>query len=1123
MNSKIIKHVLLAMLVCISILGTNAQVTIRGTRIPQLSTSQRNTISAIDANTAKGQAVYNTDNNCFEYWNGIKWVSLCIGRANISLNNSCGDSYDAAHPPVAAAEGEDVEGCMYMPIDNDNACIVPGGQAYQVYLTAGANYASLFVDEVTSEFSISFSPNNSVNSRVAVVRVINNCSGEFEDFMFVQEGAECPDNLKAFTVSSENTTVCGKYGAVIAYIEKPQEGIDYLWEYGGVIMHTGNFFEITRAGTYTVYAGLIGCQKPQPQQLTIVRNLDDISTPVVTVSNQGIICSGNDVVLTAQNDSGANVKWFHNGIIYEEGAGKAILTVSGSSAAGEWFAIQQKGDCSSKASNKVTLIDKTASVPLAAPVALVNDQALSSNLVICKGGSLELNVGNSYPDGTVFEWFGNGQSIGQTTGILMYTVSAEETSLQLSVQVSNNTGSCPVTATGNPTAVTFVAPEAAIINNGVSTACICDNNGVALSAMNMTGIYHQWFLDDKVIIGDSTLIIFVKNDGLYTMRLKDNKGCWSPVSNTVKVETNSMISLAWFKEPSDKVLVNNGESYSVLSIPNADSYKWISSDTTIAKVTPTGDGRSVNVDYTANNIDGWSVVNIKVEASNACGTVLLDKDVDVVDGCDSLSSLYLIPEGIVVKMINEDGKPKTNRDSTTVFYAEIAQSSSVKTYLWYENGVLKQEGAEPYFIYVTPQATGDYEISVTAVNGCNVDHDSTTSVSNALVRVIGNIPEDSSGNFILSGKTCLDVKRSNDNMTCMPLASRVDYFANTKTFTYKFNKIFPNSTYTDLIFAAYDPYVLLKNAVTWNDNIATLTFRDDINDYVKGVTKNDARIIILIAQYKVGDESKQVSIEISVQDCSCGCAVKSTLPSGWITFLCYNLGADENKTTVNEQMNYSSTVVTDPTVYGDLYQWGRRKDGHQLRKSELNAGPMVDRNLDKDGQVAAGVRYGKYIFNGAYPYDWRTPQSDALWGVPKTVGDPCPEGWRVPVDTEWMSVFEGNNLAVTVPDVNGKKMTASGNFVKWNPNNTKGWMISPNDGADFTMFLPAAGYRNLGSDGAIISASYEGDYWTSSTYPIYPTLKASYRLQLFSTRINPVSSNNAYRAYGASVRCVRDE
>ncbi|MDR1591410.1 MAG: fibrobacter succinogenes major paralogous domain-containing protein [Prevotellaceae bacterium] len=165
-----------------------------------------------------------------------------------------------------------------------------------------------------------------------------------------------------------------------------------------------------------------------------------------------------------------------------------------------------------------------------------------------------------------------------------------------------------------------------------------------------------------------------------------------------------------------------------------------------------------------------------------------------------------------------------------------------------------------------------------------------------------------------------------------------------------------------------------------------------------------------------------------------------------LTFAPYNLGADPTYNTPKKQIEYLATCnpsTTDATVIGDLYQWGRRADGHEKRATAAyggdgnatNQGALSGADLDvTTGQVAntATGKYGHFIkTNSSYDFDWRSPQMDELWGngeglvgqtdnqggVLHTDGkyyqntdwaipenNPCVSmgaGWRVPTQDEW--------------------------------------------------------------------------------------------------------------------------
>jgi len=93
------------------------------------------------------------------------------------------------------------------------------------------------------------------------------------------------------------------------------------------------------------------------------------------------------------------------------------------------------------------------------------------------------------------------------------------------------------------------------------------------------------------------------------------------------------------------------------------------------------------------------------------------------------------------------------------------------------------------------------------------------------------------------------------------------------------------------------------------------------------------------------------------------------------TWMLRNLGASQ-----------VATSSTDAQGYGDLYQWGRGTDGHQLRSAASTS------------TVSSSVTPGNglYIINKSSPYDWISPQNVNLWQGVNGVNNPCPSGFRVP-------------------------------------------------------------------------------------------------------------------------------
>ncbi|MBU3927923.1 MAG: fibrobacter succinogenes major paralogous domain-containing protein [Bacteroidetes bacterium] len=167
-----------------------------------------------------------------------------------------------------------------------------------------------------------------------------------------------------------------------------------------------------------------------------------------------------------------------------------------------------------------------------------------------------------------------------------------------------------------------------------------------------------------------------------------------------------------------------------------------------------------------------------------------------------------------------------------------------------------------------------------------------------------------------------------------------------------------------------------------------------------------------------------------------------------------------------------ATSSTDIDSYGDLYQWGRAADGHESRTS---ATTTTLSSSDTPG-------HGDFIINGTSPFDWRIPQNDNLWQGVNGTNNPCPSGYRLPTAAEW-----------------------DAERASWGSNNAAGAFGSP-------LKLPVAG-RRTGNSGSLSGVGVDGYYWSSTVVGIESN-------RLYFSVVAMV--NSSVRAYGASVRCIKE-
>jgi uncharacterized protein (TIGR02145 family)/prepilin-type N-terminal cleavage/methylation domain-containing protein len=168
-----------------------------------------------------------------------------------------------------------------------------------------------------------------------------------------------------------------------------------------------------------------------------------------------------------------------------------------------------------------------------------------------------------------------------------------------------------------------------------------------------------------------------------------------------------------------------------------------------------------------------------------------------------------------------------------------------------------------------------------------------------------------------------------------------------------------------------------------------------------------------------------------------------------------------------------ATAVNDSASYGDLYQWGRLRDGHQLRTSGTTNTQSV------------GDNPGNALFIEGNAGDWRATPNDNLWQGVNGINNPCPTGFRLPTQTEWTALVSAAGITNTATAFSS------------------------------SLHLPLAGQRNPGV-GALRYQGSDGYYWSSSP----GSSLFAYIFFFYSGVTNPAGSFN--RSYGASVRCLKD-
>lgn len=212
-----------------------------------------------------------------------------------------------------------------------------------------------------------------------------------------------------------------------------------------------------------------------------------------------------------------------------------------------------------------------------------------------------------------------------------------------------------------------------------------------------------------------------------------------------------------------------------------------------------------------------------------------------------------------------------------------------------------------------------------------------------------------------------------------------------------------------------------------------------------------------------------------------GCGNNSQYPSGSVfcasgaTAVVDVTNPTTGKTWMDRNLGASrvATSSTDAAAYGDLYQWGRRSDGHQCRNSpSANTLSILDQPA-----------HDSFIIAGSLPSDWRNPQNTNLWQGVNGINNPCPFGYRLPTQTE----------------LNAERNSFSSQ-------NSNGAFLSP-------LKLTLAG-RRMNADATFFEVGVQGMYSSSTISSTYSSIL------YFSSGVASMGIN--VRGTAFSVRCIRD-
>ena len=201
------------------------------------------------------------------------------------------------------------------------------------------------------------------------------------------------------------------------------------------------------------------------------------------------------------------------------------------------------------------------------------------------------------------------------------------------------------------------------------------------------------------------------------------------------------------------------------------------------------------------------------------------------------------------------------------------------------------------------------------------------------------------------------------------------------------------------------------------------------------------------------------------------------VPSGLLDTEIYSPSTGKIWMDRNLGASREATSSLDDEAYGDLYQWGRATDEHQIAANGTNTPAS---GITPTLALSSTPGHGDFITSTTF--DWLSTPDNTLWQGVSGTNNPCPSLYRLPTDAEWAA-----------------------EIATWSPQDAAGAFTS--------LKLTVAGLRR-DSDGSLADVGIYGNYWSSDRAAnvgsnIY-----------FDSSSNSMSSEN--RSNGLSVRCIKN-
>ena len=509
----------------------------------------------------------------------------------------------------------------------------------------------------------------------------------------------------------------------------------YAGSCGGTLVGIGSSINVNTNSTTTYYVRAEGdCNTTGCVSTTVtVRSLS--TDPASATSNAPVngICIGSDVTLTVNGGSlGDGADW----VWYEDGCGNGSSIGSGSSItitpAFEGlhsYYVRAEGPCNTTNCAAVSVLVGTYSIAAT---------SITSSIVgnsICNGNNITLTVNGGFL-GTVAVWHWYSGSCGGTavgTGTSITVSPSATTTYFVRAEGSCNSTNCvslvvnvSSSAPTNPPPTITTAPNGICSGNGSTVACNAVSGATFYSWSGPNGTTFDGGNPSPYITTSNSVQVTFGNlpAGVsgYDICVFAGNGCGNSVTKCRYIR--GRVQTAQTITGNASSCPNTSSTYSIVSLPGADSYTW----TVTGAANINGIGTTVtttSTSVTVNFLAGWTNGTLSVYGSMNCGYSAPAKTITIV-------STPVVP-GII-------SGPALVCPNTAYNYS-IAPVTGAISYNWSTNApgaIISGTGTSISITFGSSIPSGT-TVSVTATGSCGTSAPQVKNIGTGLATAPGFI------------------------------------------------------------------------------------------------------------------------------------------------------------------------------------------------------------------------------------------------------------------------------------------------------------------------------------------------------------------------------------------------